>query len=578
VVQRRDVSTDKESMALRWSLFVVVSLVNGLLLWHFHDRYWYPTDDGFYANIAERFLNGEVLNRDLQDIHPGYIHVVHAFAFRLFGVDMVSLRYPLMVAAGVQACFTYALLARRDPLTAAVASVAGTALGVIQFVDPTPNWYCLSLCVALAWWLLWLPARHPARLVGAGVLLGVLTLFRHLSGLWVAMGVLSVVMLEQQDDGRGRDRLLARAVIGLMLLLLVTYLVVSPETEPGGLLLMAVWPMAILVWLLVRVQGNSADLLGSLAQLAAGGLAAALPLVLYHIVNGSLAQWATDNLFVAVRETALPFFGRGWYGVLPLAALYQAVTSFHPLSVVNGIYWVLLPVLSALNGASILRRLRARDDPRSLILPILASFYTLTSLLFEGPLYLYYSAGLSLASVLWLAAAGRKSNRLAWTAVAGSLSVVAIVFHAGQSRLRTPIEILQGKRVSNTWTLGASGLDRCRLRLDEADHKVYGQLVQIIQSESASGDSILALPNDAELYFLTRRRNPVRFYNSALGIQTATELQQVMAELTGRPPRIVTFRPDDKYVTDASRHIMELVRLNYASIATIDGLEVYRLR
>jgi sterol desaturase/sphingolipid hydroxylase (fatty acid hydroxylase superfamily) len=25
------------------------ALLNGLLLWHFHDRYWYPTDDGFYA-------------------------------------------------------------------------------------------------------------------------------------------------------------------------------------------------------------------------------------------------------------------------------------------------------------------------------------------------------------------------------------------------------------------------------------------------------------------------------------------------------------------------------------------------
>jgi len=565
-------------MSLRWGLFAVVSLVNGLLLWHFHDRYWYPTDDGFYANIAERFLNGEVLNRDLQDIHPGYIHVLHAVAFRLFGVDMVSLRYPLMLAALAQACVIYALLARRDVLTAAIASVAGTALGVIQFVNPTPNWYCLALCVALAWWLVRLPAGHPARLFGAGLLLGVLTLFRHLSGLWVAMGVLSVVMLEQRGNGQGRDRLLARAVVGLMLLILVTYVVVNPETEPGGVLLMSVWPMAMLVWLLVKVQANNAAVRKSLAPLAAGGLVATLPLVLYHVANGSLAPWVTDNVFVAVGETQLDFFGRGWYGVLPLAALYQAVTSFHPVRVVNGIYWVLLPVLSALNGALILRRLRARDDPRSLILPILASFYTLTSLLFEGPLYLYYSAGLSLTSVLWLAAAGRKWNRLAWTAVAAGLSVVAVVFHAGQSRFRTPMEVLQGKRLSNTWALGASDLDRCRLRLDEADRRVYGQIVQVIQSESASTDSILALPNDAELYFLARRRSLVRFYNSGLGIQTATELQQVMAELTARPPRIVTFRPDDKYVTEASRHIMEFVRSRYDPIATIDGLEIHRLR
>ena len=43
--------------------FLLVAVVNGLLLWHFHDRYWYPTDDGLYANIAERLLSGEVMQR-----------------------------------------------------------------------------------------------------------------------------------------------------------------------------------------------------------------------------------------------------------------------------------------------------------------------------------------------------------------------------------------------------------------------------------------------------------------------------------------------------------------------------------
>ena len=81
-----------------WTLFFVSAIVNSLLLWHFHDRYFYPTDDGFYAHIAERLLNGAVLHLDVQDIHPGYIHFVHAAAFRLFGMDIVSLRYPLMLA------------------------------------------------------------------------------------------------------------------------------------------------------------------------------------------------------------------------------------------------------------------------------------------------------------------------------------------------------------------------------------------------------------------------------------------------------------------------------------------------
>src|SRR5258706_1013078 len=120
------------SPVLSWVLFLAASLVNLLLLWHFHDRYWYPTDDGFHAHVAQRFSSGEVLNLDVQDIHPGYIHFLHAAAFRLFGLDMVSLRYPLILAAFLQTGFVYALLQRRDIALAVFGSIAITARGGIH--------------------------------------------------------------------------------------------------------------------------------------------------------------------------------------------------------------------------------------------------------------------------------------------------------------------------------------------------------------------------------------------------------------------------------------------------------------
>ena len=42
-----------------------------------------------------------------------------------------------------------------------------------------------------------------------------------------------------------------------------------------------------------------------------------------------------------------------------------------------------------------------------------------------------------------------------------------------------------------------------------------------VQSASRPDETIFALPNDAELYFLAARRNPFRFYNAALGIRNA---------------------------------------------------------
>ena len=41
------------SRTLKWALLAAAFLANGLLLWHFHDRYWYPTDDGLYAHVAQ---------------------------------------------------------------------------------------------------------------------------------------------------------------------------------------------------------------------------------------------------------------------------------------------------------------------------------------------------------------------------------------------------------------------------------------------------------------------------------------------------------------------------------------------
>ena len=201
------------------ALLVAACLANALLLWFFHDRYWYPTDDGFHAHIAERLLAGEVLNRDVQDIHPGLLHFIHAAAFRAFGIDLVSLRYPMIAVAFLQGVFVFLLLRRRDATLAAVGAVASNALGVVHFMSPTANWYCLALAVVLAWWLTALRPGHPARLAGAGALLATLTLLRHLSGVWAAMGIISFVLLERSTDATGTRALLGRLQVLILSLI-----------------------------------------------------------------------------------------------------------------------------------------------------------------------------------------------------------------------------------------------------------------------------------------------------------------------------------------------------------------------
>jgi hypothetical protein len=558
-------------------IFAAVTLANLLLLWFFHDRYWYPTDDGFYAHIAERLLGGEAFARDVQDIHPGYIHLVNVLSFRGFGVDLVSLRYPLILVGLIQSCFVFILLEKRGLAVATSGSLAATALGVPQFVDPNPNWYCLCLGFVLAGWLRWQPEERPSRLIGAGVLGGLLTLFRHLTGVWVAMAIFALALLEhsQRDRAKGRDTLLARALLLTMLSGLVWYLAYSPETEPGGLLLMAAWPAGILLWLLVHVQAGNRSVVSIIGRVALGAAAAATPLALYLAFHGALTLWFQDIVLAALAEMDLPFFGQGWYAVLSVAGLYQALTSFDVVLVVNGLYWTVLPILSAINGVIVLLRIRRRENPRDLILPVLASFFALTALLFEGPLYLYYTAGLSLVSVLWLLTDRSHVWRSVGAIVAGAIAVIAVVFHAGQSRERTAVEILQGRRVSS-WGSEIATLERVRLRLSARDRDEYGRLVRIVQAQSTADETIFALPYEADVYFLTRRRNPFRFYSSAQGIRTREELDLVLNELRQRPPRLVIFSPADKYNNAMSRAVMDLVRSTYVHIDTASGREFYR--
>ena len=82
--------------------FAAATVFNCVVLLYFHNRFWWPPDEGQYAHTAERILHGEILNSDVQEIHTGYLNFLHAAAFALAGEKLVSLRYPLIFVALIQ--------------------------------------------------------------------------------------------------------------------------------------------------------------------------------------------------------------------------------------------------------------------------------------------------------------------------------------------------------------------------------------------------------------------------------------------------------------------------------------------
>ena len=560
---------------LRAPLLLVAGLLNAALLWSYHDRHWYVVDEGNYAHIAERLLGGEVLHRDVQDLHPGFINFVNAAAFGVFGTDLVSLRYPLMVAMFAMALLVWWLLARRSLLLATVASVSVNMLGVVQFLNPTAHWYSLLATVVLVGWLQWVRA-HRARTLGAGVLVGVVALFRQLTGAWVAMAVLVVLLREQSEATTARDRLVARGLILLMLAVLVGYLMSAGGPETSGILLFATWPVAVLLVELRDTTASNRTSSWILAQLTFGAAIASLPLVLYHVTHGSLSAWLADTVYTSIDLTTLSFFDGARLILLPVAGLMSIAQATDVAAVVNGTYWIVLPLLATLNGWLVLGALRRRAELP--VLPIVAAFYSLVTLHLAGAVYLSYTVGLTLTAVLWFAAAG--PPRRVWLAAVGAtaLTIVAVAFHAGQSSSRTPFEAARGVRTVDAALPRCAQLDRSSLRVEQHECEAYGRLVTAITAEAPPGSRILAIPSDAELYFLADRVNPFRFYNTALGVRSSEDLAAVLDVLQRRPPAVVTYRPTDKYNTDASRRIMAAVQSRYERFDTIADVELYRPR
>jgi len=421
-----------------------------------------------------------------------------------------------------------------------------------------------------------MPHGRAARVLGAGFLIGAITLFRQLSGVWVAMGVLLILLREQSTDARGRDTLVARALLLLMLLGMAGYLWFTRGPDMTGILLVASWPAAIIGLTIWNTTTPNRASLNLVCRLALGGIVPLLPILLYHLVHGSLGAWIDDTVFAAPVLSRLDFLEGTRYVLMLVAGIVSVVQPSNPAALVNGLYWVLLPLVPAMNGILILRSMRHRrqDVP---ILPLLAAFYSLVTLHMAGPIYLHFTIGLTFAAVLWFVATGFPV-RYIWCTAATTAAVVfvALWFHAAQSSFRRPIEVARGHRTLTPATATCPPLQRSTLRIEWKECDEYYQLVARIEAETPPNANIFAVPHDPELYFLAARANPFRFYSTAIGVRSPADLSAVLDLLAARPPAVVTYRPDDKYNTGASRSIIDFVRSRYDQFATVAGVEMYR--
>ncbi|MDF1754662.1 MAG: hypothetical protein P1U89_17895 [Verrucomicrobiales bacterium] len=550
-------------IGLCFTVFVLIRLYN---------HFWYPPDDGAYAHVADRLLSGEVLNRDVQDVHMGYINFCNAISLKWFGNNMASLRIPLAVCGILQAALIFFLLRGRGAQVALTGMILLTSLSFIQFLNPTANWYGLFITVVIIAVLYWVPSDTKWKCLLTGFLLITLFLFRQLSGIFVSIGVVTYLLFNEERVDDLRRSYLSKFIFLIMAVGLAGYLV--KKTTLSAILLFGMVPVCILVCGMLFGSASNRRVIAILSRLLAGGVIGIVPLVVYHTYHGSISNWFHDTVYSALSLTELSFIRGPSFLDNAIFCILSTIQDPSFDVILNGVFWLSLMFAPMVLGLLVIKMTRNQGgvDWKLAPLPVIAVFYALVSAHFQIPIYLFYTSGLTLCGILWFLNFTNRLKKNLAIGVAVIIAVTGVYYHAAQPVDRPLNDVLQGVRDSREKEFFEGNV---KLWITREDARDFGYLTELVNKHVAIDESIFAFPSDSELYYLTERTNPFRFFNSSFGVPNQQALDEILSKLEKDPPRMVFFAPNDKYNTDASLEIAEYIKIHYDLIESVNGLDCY---
>ena len=187
----------------RTLLFVAVWVVALGYTWTYLDRGWVPHDEGTLAFSAARVMDGMVPHLDYDEVYTGGLAFAGAAAFKVFGVDLFTLRLLLFVlfALWIPAVYWSARRFATPSLSVVVTLLAG-AWSIPAYSAAVPSWFNLFFAgFAVACLLRHLETSGRRWLVAAGVAAGASILVKVV-GLYLVAGCLLALALFEQAAPR----------------------------------------------------------------------------------------------------------------------------------------------------------------------------------------------------------------------------------------------------------------------------------------------------------------------------------------------------------------------------------------
>jgi hypothetical protein len=449
------------------------------------------------------------------------------------------------------------------------AGVATLFTGMLLFPGPSANWYGLTLALLLALVLERTTGSQRKTALLAGLVCGVALMFRQLTGAILGAAALVQLMLMQDPAAAGLPRRpwIARAVVAVTLA--GTFAYAAWSTDAVGLILLGSAPLLILFVSLGEVVVSDAEARRRLGWFTGGLAVGTLPMAAYVLATGTVREFLGDTVWAALTISGVEeFTHRSYATYLALGAL--GVGSLLPAATLTGAFWLALvcaPLGLVLSLARrIFRGVRIRDLGGAIVVGAFAGL-----LMMHTPSPLYVGAGAP-AVGLALMRLGRGRSR-PWLVVAALVIACSATWQVGWSRA-TPRIWGRGERPDLVVAGGRNGL-----RIPVAEARWYEDLQREIVERTDPGDAIFVLPSNAELYFLTQRRNPTPFFNFALGVRTDGARDSLLASFDRDPPRLVIYDPGDLFhsthelavVRWAARNAEEIVRQRHVWLLDTRG-------
>jgi hypothetical protein len=578
--------TLKKSIAV---LLLVWTLSVGWLGIHLN-RGWVPHDDGMLAQTGERVLNGQLPHRDFDDVYTGGLSYLNAAAFKMFGVNLMSLRIMLLIFFAMWVPAVYFCASRfAKPIAAGLVTLLSVAWSVPNYPAGMPSWYSLFFATfGIAALLEYLDTRATRWLFAAGLCGGLSCLIKSPGIYFVAAACLFFVYVEQEQARENPSTAAAKPTSSLSLYRIFLTVCVMALVTCITLLVRPIATLArvyhfvlpgLALGLLLLARESSPAPLGSgarfrnlfrLALPFAVGVAAPIALFLIpYAMSHSLRSIYEGVMVIPFQRlkmadfppptigdliATLPLMGLlalAWYSrrreswligsaVAALMILLIVVTPVD--SVAYQFVWFSVsasaPIAVAVGAIILSRRasgwtLGGVSGEKVFLLLSALGMCSLIEFPYSSATYFCYIAPLLALLVLALNSSRNSVPRLI-------PAMVAVFFITFMALRVTPGMALDGMayHYRPPWTSAALGFPRAGgLRTGTDEVELYSQLLGFVRQKATNGE-LYAGPDTPEIYFLGGYNNPSRIIYDAFESYSG-ETTRVLAAVDATQPNVI---------------------------------------